>query len=488
MGFYIIVETDSKASQQIQDSILALDPQASLKNFINLEELYAETTKEKITEPIGLLVAEFSTTKTVREWNEEIAKLRKHFAADNPEQNQDIQILMSAFDDGHVSHRALLQLDVNNLIFKPLDPLILKESLNAALNFKKRLSPVEIKSNKSSASIGILKDIEVISVSEMGFTTLSDAQLPVGSVSRYFSPIFAYNKKQSVWAQCIKSAPYPKKENTFVNQFQYFGVETAFLMTVRKYVAAQKIRKVHDYVIELKDAQATLQHRVALLTADTGAAAKLKEDLEHHFAGIGVAIVHFTNVDELKSRTNLQEFDIVLNMSFLLPDQFSKYFRAEALHFWLNVKLEDEELRKELAAFYKDLFYSPLDKSYFYKKLKLHISDLKEKEPSSFLTVSCHEKMKSANLIKISEISEVFVNFNYTRELVPKTHREFIFITEDETNLVELPGFSHFVEPAQGEKGKFLHQFVFFGMTDHYLKQIRLWIMQDYILQNKKES
>ena len=95
--------------------------------------------------------------------------------------------------------------------------------------------------------------------------------------------------------------------------------------------------------------------------------------------------------------------------------------------------------------------------------------------------------MKSTNLIKISEISEVYVVFNYARELTPKSSREFIFITEDETTLVEIPAFCHYVEPAQGEKGMFLHQFMFFGMTDHYLKQIRLWIMQDYILQNKKE-
>lgn len=489
MGLYLIIESDGKAIQQIQTAISSLDPQPIFKTYQNLEEFYKETEgQKKITDAVNLAVVEF-THKKLQEWNHEFVKFKTSLLVpENTEINQDVQILMSSFDEANVQHKTLLSLPVNNFIFKPYDTLILKETINAALTFKKRLAPIELKANKSSSTIGILKDIELVSVSELGFVTFSEIQLPEGSVSKYFCPIFSYNKKQSAWAQCLHSFPHPTKENTFVNQFQFYGVETAFLMNIRKYIALNKLRKTTEFVFDLTTEEATLQIRIGLLATDLEAAAKLQEDLVHHFKNVEVEIIHFLSALDLPKRTNLQTFDTILNMSELKPDEFSKLMKPGAKHFWLNTKMEDDEERKELAAFYKDLNYTPLDRSYLYKKLKLHHPEILEKEPSSFLTVACGlEKMKSANLLKISEISEIFVTFNYTRELALKTTREFIFLAEDETNLVELPAFCHFVEPAQGEKGKFVQQFVFFGMTDHYLKQIRLWLMQDYIAKNQKE-
>lgn len=490
MGLYLIIESDEKASKTIQEVISSIDGQAVFKTFANLASFYKENAEKKITEELSLIVIEYSSAKKLNEWKVELLNFRKNLATEeNPEFNQQVQVLMSSFDDPATPHRTLVTLPINNFIFKPYDVLVLKETINAALNFRKRLAALELKSFKSSSSIGILKDIELFSVSELGFVTFSDIQLNDNSVSKFFCPVFSYNKKQSAWAQCLHSFPHPTKEKTFVNQFQFYGVESAFLMNIRKYIATNKLRKTNEFALNLVSEEATLQTKIGILSTDLEMAAKLQEDLTHHFKNIEIEIVHFTNAPDLAKRTNLQTFDTVLNLTELMPEEFSKLFKATAKYFWLNTKLEDDEKRKELAAFYKDISYLPIDRSYLYKKLKLHHPEWQEKEPSSFMTVTAGaEKMKSANLLKISEISEIFVNFNYTRELLPKTSREFIFIAEDETNLVELPAFCHFAEPSKGEKGKFFHQFVFFGMTDHYLKQVRLWLTQDYIKQNQKDG
>jgi hypothetical protein len=58
---------------------------------------------------------------------------------------------------------------------------------------------------------GILKDVELQSISELGFLTLSDSEIPLYSLSKYFSSIFDTEKKQSVWAQCLASIPHPQK-------------------------------------------------------------------------------------------------------------------------------------------------------------------------------------------------------------------------------------------------------------------------------------
>ena len=110
-------------------------------------------------------------------------------------------------------------------------------------------------------------------------------------------------------------------------------------------------------------------------------------------------------------------------------------------------------------------------------------------EPPDLLNISTTEKLNALTMVKISEICELYVNFTYYRELPFETFREFAFIGEDENQIVELPGFCNFSEKSQKkDEGKeiFNHQFVFWGMTDHYLKQIRMWLLSNYI--SKKQN
>ncbi len=144
------------------------------------------------------------------------------------------------------------------------------------------------------------------------------------------------------------------------------------------------------------------------------------------------------------------------------------------------------------AAGYREIFPAPLDRSYFYKKLKIHAADLIPKEELKLTSVTCHEVIKAANTIKLSEVNEVYINFFYSRELELHSFREFIFITGNDENAIEIPAFCHFEEKAQnaqpGDKNIFFHQFIFYAMTDHFQKEIRLWLLQNYIQQNKKED
>ena len=97
--------------------------------------------------------------------------------------------------------------------------------------------------------------------------------------------------------------------------------------------------------------------------------------------------------------------------------------------------------------------------------------------------ITTHEKVKAAIKVKISEMSELFVNFIYPRELKFKTFRDLVFLNEEENLMVELPAFCHFMD----NKTMF-HQFVFFGMNDHRLTQIRLWLLHNYIQKKTQQS
>ena len=54
----------------------------------------------------------------------------------------------------------LRQMEVYNILFKPFDPLILKETLNMALQSGKLAKTKEMQSQKATTFIGVLKEIE----------------------------------------------------------------------------------------------------------------------------------------------------------------------------------------------------------------------------------------------------------------------------------------------------------------------------------------
>src|SRR5690606_21337817 len=117
--------------------------------------------------------------------------------------------------------------------------------------------------------------------------------------------------------------------------------------------------------------------------------------------------------------------------------------------------------------------------------LKIFLQDLEFSEVPDMLCIATAEKLKALTMVKLTEICELYVNFSYYRELPLETTREFAFISEDETQMVELPAFCNFKEKSklkdEHNKDSYLHQFIFWGMTDHYLKQIRIWLLSNYI-------
>jgi len=145
-----------------------------------------------------------------------------------------------------------------------------------------------------------------------------------------------------------------------------------------------------------------------------------------------------------------------------------------------------------LSQSYIDICAQPYDRYYLFKKMKIHIPGLKQKEPTHLMNVATHEKMKATSKVKISNINEISVSFIHYRALPLRTFREFAFITDDETKIIELRGICHYTEKAPaatpGAGPSFIHQFMFYGMTDMYLKQIRLWLLQNYIVQHQKND
>jgi hypothetical protein len=141
----------------------------------------------------------------------------------------------------------------------------------------------------------------------------------------------------------------------------------------------------------------------------------------------------------------------------------------------------DVEMR-QFGSFAADIFYRPVDRVYTLQKLKLFFPEINfGKDPVQFQTLKSNSKLYAANPVVINQISEAGLVMQYNRALEPGTFREFILWQAYELAAAKIVGTCNYSEPGS-EKGSFNNHFVFFGIGDNFLKSIRIWIRDNYIL------
>ena len=129
----------------------------------------------------------------------------------------------------------------------------------------------------------------------------------------------------------------------------------------------------------------------------------------------------------------------------------------------------------------------PLERSYIVKRLSFIRPELRSKEKVTVSSIAMTNILKVANPVETSEVSEAGMILKYHRSLEIGSFREFIMWLPNEADIPEIIANCNFTEPDKGGDG-FTNHFVFFGMKDHYLKHIRLWMREAYIKQKGTEE
>lgn len=491
MALYLIIENENKFYLQIESAIKSLDSSATLQHFENFEvykkkcedEQNKSNSKTTLTALFDMALVNLSESKAT-DWADISHFIKTTLKPEAP-------TCLISFDNEIPPLFEFKKMGFYNIIHKPFDELILKETLVMALQNKKMYTAKEIKSQKNTAIAGILKDVELQSISELGFLTLSDSPIPLLSLSKYFSPIFDTEKKQSVWAQCLASIPHPQKSGFFINKFQFYYTSRELLNQIRKKVQSLKSHETSNTLWNLNTIpKESKNFKIALIARQTNETEIFQQELKSHFKNIQVDFLDIA-LNQKKPEQTL-DYDIALNLTHLEIEQIKTFFPEKTKYFWFPQNILDEDSLKEHCKFYLEIFTSPYDRSYFYKKLKSLIPDLILLETPSLLNVSCHEIIKAANFIEVQDMNEVYISFNYPRELEFDTARNFILLNKNEEMSVEIPGFCHFKEKSKvqnsPDKNDFFHQFAFYSVTNEALTEIRKWLLHNYIQKNQKDS
>ncbi len=156
--------------------------------------------------------------------------------------------------------------------------------------------------------------------------------------------------------------------------------------------------------------------------------------------------------------------------------------------FLLSVKDYSDAQEREMSSYLTDIFFRPVDRAYLAMKFYYFFPLLKvQDEPINLKTINEASIIKAANPVKVSELSEAGFVMEYYRAISIGSFREMVLWQPYEIGAPELLSNCNYTEEKQGEKGVYSCHFVFFGMTDHFLKNIRVWIRDNYIMSKEAQ-
>jgi hypothetical protein len=161
-------------------------------------------------------------------------------------------------------------------------------------------------------------------------------------------------------------------------------------------------------------------------------------------------------------------------------EALTKRFNRAPLIFMTSKKDFSDQEEREFGSYITDIFFKPIDRAYFEHKIKWAFPRLSEKgDRIQIPSVEQKGVIKTANPVTVSEFSEAGFVMSYYRPIGVGSFREIVLWQPYEIGAPELLATCNFVE--EGGKDSHSCHFVFFGISDHFLKHIRVWIRDNYI-------
>jgi len=540
MKYIYILENEEKFRDEMIEAIHKIDPRLAVRSFPSLED-FAQWIKLLMQEGPGALAKggtappgspppETSSAEDPHQLVLVISKNEflgaKHMSLLRKTRELFIRkgacpatdptsLVITSFESPDFDIKLVEDRIINNVIFKPFDKLMLQQHLTFAISGRHPPSQYTVHNMKTSATIEMLKEVEIEALSDVGFISVSNRPLQAGAVAKYYSPAFTSVKHRSMHALCLSCLPHPERPDHFRCAFSFLGADPEQITSIRKEVRKKELVAFsHAWVPPTTLASPV---DIALITNEDRLSQALTDLAASEFNNARVHLFPTLQsflfaVDPELARKEKKDPHFVSPLK--LPETLHAIFADEFLFLpgykerWKSIlesvgksrkapasnpsgkvevfafttkKFPDQDQRL-LGEVVRDIFYLPIDRVYIAKKLPLFLPQLRLKENLKTATVALPHQAKAANPIQISEFSEGGLVIKYYRPISIGAFREFVLWLPHELDLPEFLATCNYHEESTGEKGVYFNHFVFFGLNDHYLKHIRRWILQNHVL------
>ncbi|KHD89628.1 MAG: hypothetical protein OM95_02575 [Bdellovibrio sp. ArHS] len=529
MKFIYILEDDERIQKDLFDTLKSIDPKLHIRFFFSLAEFHEWLKSALMTGPLALAPG---GRKYKDDTSEDIAPAATHelrlvvaknefFGVQNMglikrareffvrkkmcSEQEPTALILTAFDSPDFDIGLAEERIINNVIFKPFDKLILKQHLEYALTGHHPVTSSTVASMNIRSTIEMLKEVSLNSISEVGFTTLNNHEIKIGAMTKYYSDSFTSGNIKSVLAYCKSCKAVSDKE--FLCEFLFFGADNKQVSQLRRNILQNKAHQP----TELLNTHGR-KTRILILDEDAASGLEIKNFFTDKFSNaevfqytlLGQLLSDLADKDTVHKQELPETFDLVFANYEIFEvekqkrwEQIQQYLKDRAAKRGFELKDIPDlylvskrklsfDIMKELSAWVKEIFFTPLDKSYMLKKVLCMNPGLLNKEATSVASAMNSGSLKVANPVEITQISEAGLVLKYYRAISIGAFREFILWRPEELDTPEIIGTVNFHEPDKAG-GAYLNHFVFFGMKDFYLKHIRRWLLEAYIKTKDKE-
>ena len=220
-----------------------------------------------------------------------LEKLSKYFKSQNLLGGRErLGVVFIAREVEEFNVKPFLNTFFDNIIYKPFDRLVCKERLKWAMLGSEALKNEELYKEKPATPIEMLKDLDVVQRSEIGFQTIGNSKDRVGSVSKYYGDVFGTDVMNGVFARCIDSRQNPQNSEQYISSFTYFGIGSQNIKTIKSGIAESN-SKGHAELLD-KDIGATVG--LIIVSEDPEMSRRAKETLQAHY--MNASVVTYENL------------------------------------------------------------------------------------------------------------------------------------------------------------------------------------------------
>ena len=247
MKTIVLIEEDQHYQNEVNAAVHELDHQNKFITFKNLKEFYSwfsklltndNNQKEEKKDHIDLIIADFDSFKDVSLKllvKTQKALVEKHLG----DEEIPPSFIITTHETPEFHIESYLHSIIANILYKPFDRLILKESIHNALNGRKPIDS-SLYRQKSNASIDMIKLVDITGLTELGFRTRATRPLAHGEIAKYYGEVFKDHKVDFTYAYCYNCSPHGEG---YQCNFSYFGIGMEQISAMRRYIHSLKDRK-----------------------------------------------------------------------------------------------------------------------------------------------------------------------------------------------------------------------------------------------------
>lgn len=168
-----------------------------------------------------------------------------------------------------------------------------------------------------------------------------------------------------------------------------------------------------------------------------------------------------------------------------IADSFVSKWKTELKVFATSEKSVEESSLRKMPKWLYDIHYFHHDFSDLCRKINLFTVRPLD---ANFKFFAQKSEVRVANPIELIEISESGLAVKYYRPLSLGSFRKFVLPKLTGEKVLEYLASCNFSEPDPNNKELHVNHFVFFGVKDLFLKNIRVWIRENYAHEKEKSA